>query len=501
MSATAFGNISENVRDESVRQPDGEAVLRRAFAQLPDDYRVFYHPQIDALQTVDPYDRTLEFIVTHRQKGMIGISAKFGDISEEQHGLINQYQPRRFFYKILDPARQAQSALRELLAAGNPEWEDGLPFGVAVFLPETRRREFFDPKNIFFFEDDLTASYFLTKLDDMFADMPNRAKAELFARDYVLLCNYLKQHSDLENPFLPEPAPPPPPRQRAKREVRQQVPQEEAFLDMPEPETMWPAEAESKPRMEAPWNKSFAIARPARQKKEKPAAPNVAQREGVQDQSARGATVHAFKRPSKNAAKNPAKAQPQSRSEPIPQPGHQPRQDVPVFEQVEVEAIAPPQVTEPHYEMAFTAIEPVAAPELPQVQAEVVREETLDFPMQAPSSEAAPAMVGAAAGEYNVAAIVEVGVEQEPAQQAPEQKAPEMQPAAHRKVRRETVQEAVIEPPALLVFFNRLETALHIPSTPNVVLSPTQWLMAIAGAVSVISGSFFIFRNVGILLS
>lgn len=492
MSATAFGNISENIRDENIRQPDGEAVLRRAFAQLPEDYRVFYHPQIDALQTVDPYDRTLEFIVTHRQKGMIGISAKFGDISEEQHGLINQYQPRRFFYKILDPARQAQSALRDLLAAGNPEWEDGLPFGVAVFLPETRRREFFDPKNIFFFEEDLCASYFITKLDDMFADMPNRAKAELFARDYVLLCNYLKQHSDLENPFLPEPPPPAPPpmsRQHAKREVRQAI-QQAAQEEWAEPETIWPAEAETRPRVEAPWHKSFSIARPARQKKEKPAAHNAA-RDAAQDKrdSAATATVHAFKRPSKTQSKPKPKLHPQA------------RHDISPLEQMAVEAVAAPVIPEAHYEMAFTARAPYVAPDVPQVQAELVQEETLDLPMQAPPSEAVPAMVGAAAGEYNVAAIVEVGVEQEAAQQAPEQKAPEMQPAAHRKVRRETVQEAVIEPPALLVFFNRLETALHIPSTPNVVLSPTHWLMAIAGAVSVISGSFFIFRNVGILLS
>lgn len=180
---------------------DGEALVRRAVQSLTDDYKVFYHPQLNSKAEVDPYDRALDIVVVHRTKGLLAISTKFGEITEEQNGLINQYQPRRAIYKIMDPSRQAKAALQEMLNAFDPSWGDSLPIGAAVFLPDTAQKEFYDPKSIFFFKEDMGGMQFQAKLDVLFPypfDSTTQAKMEAA---YVLLCNNLKQYSASENPF------------------------------------------------------------------------------------------------------------------------------------------------------------------------------------------------------------------------------------------------------------------------------------------------------------
>lgn len=180
---------------------DGEALVRRAMQSLTEDYKVFYHPQLNTKAVVDPYDRALDIVVVHKTKGMVAISTKFGEITEEQNGLINQYQPRRAIYKIMDPSRQAKSALQEMLNAFDPAWGDSLPVGAAVFLPDTAQKEFYDPKSIFFFKEDMGGMQFQAKLDVLFP-YPFDAKTQSRLDEaYVLLCNNLKQYSASENPF------------------------------------------------------------------------------------------------------------------------------------------------------------------------------------------------------------------------------------------------------------------------------------------------------------
>jgi hypothetical protein len=180
---------------------DGEAMVRIAMQTLGEDYKVFYHPQQNKNAIIDPYDRELDIAIVHRTKGILAISTKFGEVTEEQNGVINQFQPRRNYYKIMDPARQAKSALADMLGSYDASWKELLPVGAAVFLPDTHVAEFYDPKSIFFFQEDISGSQFQVKLDVLFPypfDTATRAK---FEEAYVLLCNYLKQHSASENPF------------------------------------------------------------------------------------------------------------------------------------------------------------------------------------------------------------------------------------------------------------------------------------------------------------
>lgn len=189
----------EFFKDDALK---GERLVYEALQALPDDYRVYCNPRLNPREYVDPYDRAVDFIVIHPEKGMLAVDVKASEIVEEPNGALSEYQPHRQIYKIIDPVKQASKALQDLFDKCDPVLKTSIPFGVAVFFPETSEVEFTDKKSIYFFSETLQDKaawpQLAARIDDIFPE-PIGPTPRLKA-DIEKFCGFLKIHSDHYNP-------------------------------------------------------------------------------------------------------------------------------------------------------------------------------------------------------------------------------------------------------------------------------------------------------------
>ncbi len=179
-----------------VERSSGEDALRQALRALPFTYTVHYEPQRNLSEHIDPYDRALFAVVTHSGKGVLALALKTGEVTEEPGGLINQFQERRAYYKVLDPIKQAKLALQSLARDFDGNWQGVADVAVAVCLPDTHRSEFTTPQNEFFFAEDIQSPHFAERLAALFKG----PQSGVDAASYQQFSGYLARHSAAPKP-------------------------------------------------------------------------------------------------------------------------------------------------------------------------------------------------------------------------------------------------------------------------------------------------------------
>jgi hypothetical protein len=171
----------------------GRRAALEALRNLPEGFQLYYSP---ALRKEDHADPTVDYIVAHKEKGLLGIVVKSGEIVEEPGGFISQYQPQKQLYKIMDPVKPADLAIKSLLDAFDKDAHRVYPCGVAVLFPDTMSHEFSEPKTCYLFAEDLTAGDFPLRLVELFLEAVDVNDLAKFRNNYGRLGTFLKAHSD-----------------------------------------------------------------------------------------------------------------------------------------------------------------------------------------------------------------------------------------------------------------------------------------------------------------
>lgn len=184
-------------KDETLK---GERLVQDALATLPDAYHVYFNPRLNPREIQDPYDRAIDFIVLHPEKGILAIDVKGGEIVEEPNGYLSQYQPARKLYKIIDPVKQANTALGHLLDMCDDRFRESIPSGIAVFFPDTSQVEFAQSKSVHFFREDLESNQLRQRLEMIFPEPYEKKTTAKLIADLAKLAEFLKVHSDNYNP-------------------------------------------------------------------------------------------------------------------------------------------------------------------------------------------------------------------------------------------------------------------------------------------------------------
>src|SRR6185369_7339971 len=92
----------------------GRRAALEALRSLPEAFQLYYSPSLRGKEAADHADPAVDFVIAHKEKGLLGIVVKSGEIVEEPGGFISQYQPQKQVYKILDPVKPADLALKSL---------------------------------------------------------------------------------------------------------------------------------------------------------------------------------------------------------------------------------------------------------------------------------------------------------------------------------------------------------------------------------------------------
>lgn len=119
----------------------GEFDTFKALCKLPDEYEVFYNRNVRQGETISATERPIDFIVTHPEKGLLGIEVKGGKVRINEHVEIEQYYEGRWNFK--DPYKQNKDALRDL--RDTVKGDGGhyyIHASTAVIFPNTTRDDF-----------------------------------------------------------------------------------------------------------------------------------------------------------------------------------------------------------------------------------------------------------------------------------------------------------------------------------------------------------------------
>ncbi|MBI3418986.1 MAG: hypothetical protein HY053_02485 [Proteobacteria bacterium] len=174
----------------------GRRAALGALRDLPEDYVLFYSPSLRGGTEGRDAEPVVDYVLAHKEKGLLGVVVKSGEIVEEPGGFISQYQPLRQIYKIIDPVRPADMALRALLMNFDLASNKTFPCGVAVLFPETKRLEFAHPQSCYLFSGDINTPDFIKKLDDLFLESVGANDRAKFQENFGKLCEFLMRHSD-----------------------------------------------------------------------------------------------------------------------------------------------------------------------------------------------------------------------------------------------------------------------------------------------------------------
>jgi hypothetical protein len=185
-----------NISSQLEERLKGRRTALNALRDLPEDYFIFYTPSLRREPIPETVEPVVDYIIAHRDKGLLGVVVRGGEIVEEPSGLVSQYQPLGQLYKIIDPIKPADTALRALLEAFNSEATRLYPCGIAVLFPEAQRVEFSHPKTSYMFGEEITPPGLLEKLDSLFLMPIAEEDRNHFRQNFTMLCNFLREHAD-----------------------------------------------------------------------------------------------------------------------------------------------------------------------------------------------------------------------------------------------------------------------------------------------------------------
>jgi hypothetical protein len=185
-----------NVSSQLEERLKGRRSALSALRDLPEDYFIFFTPSLRHEPIPEAAEPVVDYIIAHRDKGLLGVAVRGGEIVEEPSGLVSQYQPLGQLYKIIDPVKPADAAIRSLLEAFNEDATRLYPCGIAVLFPEAQRLEFTQPKNCYIFGEEIVMPGLVEKLDNLFLKPIAEEDHQLFQQKFTMLCNFLREHAD-----------------------------------------------------------------------------------------------------------------------------------------------------------------------------------------------------------------------------------------------------------------------------------------------------------------
>jgi hypothetical protein len=185
-----------NISSQLEERLKGRRAALNALRDLPEDYFIFYTPSLRREPIPESVEPVVDYIIAHRDKGLLGVVVRGGEIVEEPSGLVSQYQPLGQLYKIIDPIKPADTALRALLEVFNKEATRLYPCGIAVLFPDAQRVEFSQPKNSYVFGEEITPPALVEKLDSLFLMPIAEEDRHYFLQNFTMLCNFLREHAD-----------------------------------------------------------------------------------------------------------------------------------------------------------------------------------------------------------------------------------------------------------------------------------------------------------------